>query len=113
MWNADITNIFSEVVAALSTDPAFNAYVYLAYRNDESGIVGIAYTGSTCTDDDDVQYRTSLNEYQNGDLNTGLVINSLTIFLQIMIMLKSTRNDFFYIKADWELWTLTIALNGL
>ncbi len=81
MWNAFISNIFSEVVAALSTDPAFNAYVYLAYRNDEAGTLGIAYTGSTCTDE--VQYRTSLNEYQGGDLNTGLVINSLTIFLQI------------------------------
>ncbi len=70
-----ISNIFSEVVAALSKDPAFDSYVYLAYRNDEAGTLGVAYARTTCMED--VSGRTSLNEYQGGDLNTGLVSNSL------------------------------------
>jgi len=55
-----------EKVAALSTDPKFNAYVYWAYRNDQPGVVGIAYVGSSCSPD--VKVRTSLNEYMSNDL---------------------------------------------
>ncbi len=62
---------FRDVVAAYSNNPAFNAYVYLAYRNNKAGTLGIAYTGTTCLNN--VYYRTSLNEYQGGDLNTGFI----------------------------------------
>jgi len=53
-------------VAALSTDPKFNSYVYWAYRNDEPGTVGIAYFSTTCKKR--VSSRTSLNEYMTNDL---------------------------------------------
>ena len=66
-----LVSISRDVVAAYSKDSAFNAYVYLAYRNNKAGTLGIAYTGTTC--EKNVFYRTSLNEYQGGDLNTGLV----------------------------------------
>lgn len=55
-----------EKVAALSTDSRFNSYVYWAYRNDEGGVVGIAYLGTSCADE--VNLRTSLNEYMGDDL---------------------------------------------
>ena len=87
MIKVQIINLFSDAVAAFSTDPAINAYVYLAYRNDEAGTLGIAYTGTTCTDE--VKYRTSLNEYQGGDLNTGLVRN---YFLKLLEHLSMTSH---------------------
>ena len=58
-----------------SLDANFNAFVYLAYRNDESGVVGVAYKGSTCARDP--QMRSSINEYTENDLATGQVSQSI------------------------------------
>jgi hypothetical protein len=95
-----VSNIFSEVVAAMSNDPAFDSYVYLAYRNDESGIVGIAYSRSTCNEY--VNVRTSLNEYQRGDLNTGLVSNALLKYF-IHSSMESDKSLTFPISCSCDL----------
>ena len=57
-----------------SRNPNYDVFVYLAYRNDEGGTVGIAYKGVTC--EEDPKWRSSLNEYMQDDLTSGQVIKS-------------------------------------
>ena len=59
------------MVAKYSLDANYNAFVYLAYRNDEAGTVGLAYKGVTC--DENPRMRSSLNEYTTNDLISGQV----------------------------------------
>ena len=55
-----------------SRNSNYDVFVYLAYRNDNGGTAGIAYTGVTC--DKDPQLRSTLNEYTGNDLTSGQVI---------------------------------------
>lgn len=49
-----------------------NAYVGLTYENNQGGVVGIAYVGTTCRFNQD--YQVSLNEYFRGDIRTAAIV---------------------------------------
>ena len=50
-----------------------NAYVYLCSQNDQGGVIGIAWVGSTCYWSS--QYRSSVNEYLGNDATSASVCN--------------------------------------
>ncbi len=80
------------LVAAYSKNSTINSYVYITYRDDKPGIVGIAYLGTTCRTN--VNLRSSLNEYQGGDLNTALVRGSHpNCFTHTLNFFDSHHND--------------------
>ena len=55
-------------------------FVYLTFRNNQPGTVGMGYVGTVC--DDDVTARTNLCEYLNDDLTSGHVSQSFIFCLQ-------------------------------
>ncbi len=58
-----------------SKDPNFNDYVYLTFRNNQYGTVGIGYVGTVCSSS--VNYRSNLCEWLNNDMTAGHVRNIL------------------------------------
>ena len=65
--------IYSEKVAKFSKDPNFNDYVYLTFRNNQYGCIGMGYVGTVCSSN--VAVRSNLNEWLNNDLTAGHVRN--------------------------------------
>lgn len=65
---------FRDKVAKYSVKLNIDAFVYLAFRNNEAGTAGIAYHRTTCGNPDG---RTSLNEYLENDLISGQVLSTI------------------------------------
>ncbi len=63
--------IFSGKVAKFSTDKSFDDNVYLTFRNNQYGCVGMGYVGTVCNPDTTV--RSCLNEWLNDDMTAGHV----------------------------------------
>jgi hypothetical protein len=63
--------IFSEKVSQFSTDAAFDDNVYLTFRNNQYGTVGMGYVGTVCNPA--LYTRSNLNEYLNNDITAGQV----------------------------------------
>jgi len=63
--------LHSEKVAKFSKDPKFDDYVYLTFRNNQYGCVGMGYVGTVC--DDEVGVRSNLCEWLNDDMTAGHV----------------------------------------
>ena len=55
-------------------------FVYLTFRNNQPGTVGMGYVGTVC--DDDVTARTNLCEYLNDDLTSGHVSQTFIFCLE-------------------------------
>ena len=65
--------VFSEKVSKFSTDPAFNDNVYLTFRNNQYGTVGMGYVGTVCHPAPYQYLRSNLCEYLNNDITAGQV----------------------------------------
>ena len=65
--------ICSEKVSKFSTDPSFDDNVYLTFRNNQYGTVGMGYVGTVCAPAPYQYYRSNLNEYLNNDITAGQV----------------------------------------
>ena len=67
-------NVFyfeSYLIESLSVDPNVDAFVFLAFRNNEGGMNGIARIASTCATNPNL--RSSLSEYIENDLTSAQV----------------------------------------
>jgi hypothetical protein len=62
---------FREEVRQYITDGTINANVFVTFENNQAGVVGIAWLGTTCRTN--ITFRTSINEYFETDASTGQV----------------------------------------
>lgn len=62
---------FSEKVSKFSKDPKFNDNVYLTFRNNQYGCIGMGYVGTVCSQD--ITARSNLCEYLNDEMTAGHV----------------------------------------
>jgi hypothetical protein len=71
----------SEKVAKFSNDPKFDDYVYLTFRNNQYGCIGMGYVGTVCSPN--VAVRSNLNEWLNDDMTAGHVKKQLKPLLTL------------------------------
>jgi hypothetical protein len=78
------------VVRQNSWQPDIDDFVYLTFRNNEPGTVGMGYVGTVCADD--VTARTNLCEYLNDDMTSGHVRpQHQDIFVERSLTIECTR----------------------
>jgi hypothetical protein len=64
-------SIFREEVRQYITDGTINANIFVSFDNNQAGVVGLAWVGTTCFSN--ITYRASINQYFETDASTGHV----------------------------------------
>ena len=70
LWRIIVFDIFRVSVGKFANDSTINANVFLCYQNNQPGVVGIGWVGSTCFSPN---YRTVVVEWFGSDVITGHV----------------------------------------
>ena len=70
--------LFRTNIGKYATNSAIHANAFLSYQNNETGVVGIGWVGSVCSDQ--LQYRTTISEWYESDVQTGQVTMQFRTF---------------------------------